>query len=266
MTLEDISGVFDLNSLTGGNPVITGVLAGLFIMLTTSLGAALIFLFSSRGKISFHFSMSFAAGVMLAASFTSLILPAIEMAGFIPTTASGILIGFLVMMIVERTSPHEHIVLGYEGPEPGRKILKKAWLLAIAVMIHNFPEGLAVGVSVAYSIPLGLATAIAIGIQDIPEGLAVALPVSSTSGRGKGFLVGVISGFSELLMAVIGAIVFDELRMILPLGMSFSGGAMLYVTLKEVIPEVYGENYSPTKATAGFLTGFLMMLYLDSAL
>lgn len=255
-----------LDSLTGGNPVIAGIMAGAFIMITTSLGAAAIFLFSGRRRISFHLSMSFAAGIMLAASFTSLILPAIDMAGFIPTVASGILMGFLVLIAVERALPHEHLVLGYEGPESAKKIFKKAWLLAIAVIIHNFPEGLAVGVSVAYSIPLGLATALAIGIQDVPEGLAVALPVSSLSGRSKGFIIGVISGLSELVMAVIGAMVFNELRILLPLGMSFSGGAMLYVTLKEVIPEVYGENYSPMKATAGFLSGFLVMLYLDSAL
>ncbi|MEM3538016.1 MAG: ZIP family metal transporter, partial [Candidatus Korarchaeum sp.] len=232
-----------LEEFTDGDPMIASLLAGTFITLTTSLGAASMFMFGERTRPALHFSMSFAAGIMLVASFTSLILPAMGMADFFPTVLSGFLTGFLTLIIIERLLPHEHPVLGYEGPEAARRALKKAWLLAIAVIIHNFPEGLAVGVSITYSIPLGMATAIAIGVQDIPEGLAVALPLSSLVGRGKGFLVGVLSGLSELLMALISTVIIEGFEVVLPLAMSFAGGAMLYVTLKEVIPEVYSEDY-----------------------
>lgn len=255
-----------IEEVTAGDPIVASFIAGTFIMLTTSLGAALMLIFSGRVRPTLHFSMSFAAGIMLVASFTSLILPSMEMAEFFPTVLSGFLVGFFALIVIERLLPHEHPVLGYEGPEVARRALKKAWLLAVAVIIHNFPEGLAVGVSVTYSISLGMATAIAIGVQDIPEGLAIALPTSSILGKRKGFLIGVLSGLSELLMALISAAALEEFKVVLPLGMSFAGGAMLYVTLKEVIPEVYGENYSTIKASVGFLMGFLVMLYLDSAL
>jgi ZIP family zinc transporter len=253
-----------LESLIGRDPLIASSIAGAFVALTTSSGAAMI-LILRREKLSLHFSMAFAAGIMLVASFTSLILPAIEASSF-PTVSLGIISGFGAILIVERLIPHEHPILGYEGPESARRLLRKVWLIAIAILIHNFPEGIAVGVSVAYSIPLGIATAIAIGIQDIPEGFAVALPVSSTGGKKLGFLIGVLSGVSELLMAIIGTLVFTELKELLPIGMGFAGGAMLFITLKEVIPEVYGENYSTLKATLGLLIGFMVMLYLDSAL
>ncbi|MCS7102948.1 MAG: ZIP family metal transporter [Candidatus Korarchaeum sp.] len=255
-----------IEEITAGDPMIASFIAGTFIMLTTSLGAASILILGEGVKSALNFSMSFAAGIMLVASFTSLILPAMEMTDFFPTIISGFLIGFFALIMIERFLPHEHPVLGYEGPEAARRAMKKAWLLAIAVIIHNFPEGLAVGVSIAYSIPLGMATAIAIGVQDIPEGLAIALPLSSLLGRREGLLIGVLSGLSELLMALISTMALKEFNLVLPFGMSFAGGAMLYVTLKEVIPEVYGENYSTFRASVGFLIGFLVMLYLDSAL
>lgn len=255
-----------VEEITAEDPIVASFIAGTFVMLTTSLGAALTFIFSGRVKPTLHFSMSFAAGIMLVASFTSLILPSMEMAEFFPTVLSGFLAGFSALIIIERLLPHEHPILGYEGPDAAKRALKKAWLLAIAVMIHNFPEGLALGVSVTYSIPLGMATAIAIGVQDIPEGLAVALPLSSLVGRGKGFLFGVLSGLSELLMALISTVILKGFEVVLPLAMSFAGGAMLYITLKEVIPEVYSESYSTIKASVGFLIGFLVMLYLDSTL
>ncbi len=262
-SLQQIASI--LESSIWGDPLVASSVAGAFVALTTSLGAAMIFLFSGRVRLSLHFSMAFAAGIMLVASFTSLILPAIEVSSF-PTVSLGIILGFGAILTIERMIPHEHPILGYEGPESAKRLLRKTWLIAIAILIHNFPEGIAVGVSVAYSIPLGIATAIAIGIQDIPEGFAVALPVSSAGGKKLGFLIGVLSGVSELLMVIIGALVFTELKELLPLGMGFAGGAMLFITLKEVIPEVYGENYSTLKATVGLIIGFMVMLYLDSAL
>jgi ZIP family zinc transporter len=251
-------------SIIGGNLIMGSLLAGLFVAFTTSLGSLGVFFF--RGKdLDMSLSLAFAAGVMLVASFTSLILPAISLSGF-PTVALGIALGVIAIHLTDRLVPHEHLVKGYEGPPAGKKILKKAWLIALAVIIHNLPEGLAVGTSIAYSIPVGLATAIAIGLQDIPEGLAVALPVSASRGKRYGLLIGVLSGVSETITALLGTLMFTAASWLLPVGLSFAGGAMIYVTLKEAIPEIYREEEPPLKITLGFLAGFYLMLFLDSAL
>ena len=133
-------------------------------------------------------ALAFSAGVMLVSSFTSLILPAIEISKSFLTVSLGILAGVVAIRLIDRFVPHEHLYMGYESPTIGKKLLRKIWLLALAVIIHNLPEGLAIGVSTAYSIPKGIATGIAISIQDVPEGLAVALPVSATSGTRRAIL------------------------------------------------------------------------------
>jgi len=253
-----------LASMSGGNVVLASLYAGLFVAATTSLGAAAVYLYR-EGSLDLTLALAFASGVMLVASFTSLILPAIELAGF-PAVAVGTALGIVAIHLADKLIPHEHILRGYEGPESARGLLKKAWLIALAVIIHNLPEGLAVGTSIAYSLPVGIATAIAIGLQDIPEGLAVALPLAAIKGRRSGALLGVLSGVSEALLAVLGAALFSLTSWLLPLGLSFSGGAMLYVTLKEAIPEIYREDEPPLKITLGFLAGFYLMLFLDSAL
>lgn len=251
-----------LESLTGGNTLVAALYAGLFVAATTSLGSTLIFFFK-EGSLDLTLSLAFAAGVMLVASFTSLILPALNLAGF-PPVALGTALGVLVIHLVDRLVPHEHLVRGYEGPPSAARLLRKAWLVALAVIIHNLPEGLAVGTSMAYSIPVGMATALAIGLQDVPEGLAVAMPVAASRGRRAGVLLGILSGFSETLTAVVGAALFTLAGWLLPLGLSFAGGAMLYVTLKEAVPEIYREDEPPLKITLGFLAGFYLMLFLDS--
>ncbi|ABL79174.1 ZIP family metal transporter [Thermofilum pendens] len=248
-----------------GDPVLASLAMGLFVAFTTSLGAVPV-LFGKKAWRHFTLALSFSAGVMLVSSFTSLILPALEATRSFALVSSGILLGVLAIMAVDRLVPHEHLLKGYEGPPEGRRLLKKSWLIALAVIIHNIPEGLAVGTSIAYSVPLGVATGLAIGLQDIPEGFAVAFPMAQVAGPRKGLAYGVLSGLSETLMAVLGAYFFTVFSALLPIGMSFSGGAMLYVTVKEVVPEIYREQSGEYAATAGFLLGFLLMLFLDSML
>jgi ZIP family zinc transporter len=255
-----------VESLSGGSVLVASVLAGAFVAATTALGSLAALAVRSGNPRWLTVSMSFAAGVMLVASFTSLILPALDLSGSFPVVALGIIAGVVAIRLVDRFVPHEHLVRGYEGPEAGRRLLRKAWLIALAVIIHNFPEGLAVGTTCAYSIPLGVATALAIGIQDIPEGVAVALPIASTRGRVAGFLLGLLSGLSELMMAVAGAALFTVFSTLLPLGMGFAGGAMIYVVLKEVVPELYASGEQELRITGGLLAGFLVMLFLDSSL
>uniref|UniRef100_A0A7C4FDJ7 ZIP family metal transporter n=1 Tax=Thermofilum pendens TaxID=2269 RepID=A0A7C4FDJ7_THEPE len=255
-----------VEELSGGSALAASALTGAFAAATTTLGSLAAFVVRGENPRWLTASMSFAAGVMLVASFTSLILPALELSRSFPVVALGIITGVVAIRLVDRFTPHEHLVRGYEGPEVGKKLLRKAWLIALAVIIHNFPEGLAVGTTCAYSVPLGVATALAIGIQDIPEGVAVALPVASTHGRLRGFLLGLLSGLSELVMAVAGAAFFTVFSTLLPLGMGFAGGAMMYVVLKEVVPELYTSGENELRVTTGFLAGFLVMLLLDSSL
>jgi len=254
-----------LEELAAGDKLVASALSGLFIALTTTAGAATVFLTKRESEPRMDVELSFAAGLMLVSSFTSLILPGIRAAGFIPV-AVGVALGVAAIHALDRLVPHEHAFKGYEGPPELRSALRKTWLLALAVLIHNLPEGLTVGVTTVYSIPLGVATAVAIGLQDIPEGLAVALPVSKVRGRSAGFIVGALSGFSETVMAAAAALLFDALTWLLPVGMGFAGGAMLYVTLKELVPEIYREEASELRVTIGFLIGFYTMLLLDSML
>jgi len=254
-----------LRDLSGDDVIVASFYSGLFVAMTTTLGSVPV-LARRKGKdMEMTLSLAFAAGVMLVASFTSLILPALEMTDFY-VVGVGILLGVLTIFAVDRLIPHEHFLKGYEGPEHGRRMLKRIWLIAMAMLIHNLPEGLAVGTTMAYSVPVGVATAVAIGVQDMPEGLAVALPVAELRGRWMGFVIGALSGLSEMIMVLVGASLFSHFKVILPLGMAFSGGAMLYVTLKEAIPEIYGEGSSELKATIGLLAGFYLMLFLDSML
>ncbi|MFA4662456.1 ZIP family metal transporter [Pyrococcus kukulkanii] len=239
---------------------------GLFVALTTSLGALLAVFVRRIPAWGIDFSLSFAAGIMLVASFTSLILPGIEESGFLQVSI-GIILGVGLIYLLDRYLPHEHLTKGYEGPPGLKEKLRKAWLLALAMIIHNLPEGLAVGISIAFSSKDGLITALAIGIQDFPEGTAVSLPLAAVQGkRLKPILLGVVSGVAEMIMVILGYVFFSYFSGFLGYGMGIAGGAMLYVTVKELIPEIYKGETSETIVTLGFLTGFYIMLFLDSTL
>lgn len=207
--------------------------------------------------------LSFSAGIMLVASFTSLILPAIEVSGFF-IVFIGFFIGVLIMMLINHYVPHQHFERGYEGPEWFRNRVPMIWLIILSILIHNLPEGLAVGVVSSTGFREGLIIAIAIGVQDIPEGFAVAFLLTMMDRRiGKALYVSFLSGFSETLMAVLAAFVSMYSRYLLPLLLALAGGSMIYVVTHEIIPETFRSGYE-TYASIGFLIGFIIMLWLDT--
>lgn len=234
------------------------------ILLTfgTFLGSLLAVLLK-KPLFSVSLSLAFSGGVMLVASFTSLILPGIQLGGFWKV-ALGVCAGFAFMAFVENLVPHEHTVKGREGLSAQR--VSRLYLIVLAVVVHNVPEGLSVGIASAYSTQKGWETAIAIALQDIPEGLVVSLPLMLISG-GIIFpmLAGFLSGFLESLFALLGYGFFELFRELLSAGMGFGGGAMVYITVKEVFPEAYAEGRH-TLSTLAFLAGFLLMLFLDTSL
>jgi len=236
-------------------------LASLLLVVGTALGSFMVLFFRGKTPPSLNVSLSFAGGVMLTASFTSLILPAVEKGGFFKT-ALGVTIGFGVMAFVERLFPHEHPTMGQEGILPLK--MKKLTLIVVGIIIHNIPEGISVGIATAYSGKDGLATALAISLQDIPEGLVVSLPIYALGGgMGTALVIGFLSGAIEGLFSLLG---FGFMRIFegsLPVGMGFGGGAMLYITVKEVFPEAYSEG-RVLATTLGFLAGVLLMLFLDT--
>jgi len=212
-------------------------------------------------------SLSFAAGVMIVASFTSLILPAIDLTGSFTPAGIGIFLGVLLIYGIDNFIPHEHIIKGYEGPKEFKEKLKLVWLVVLAVIIHNLPEGLAVGISIVYNLNAGLVTAIAIGIQDFPEGTVVSLPLATIQKkRLVPILLGALSGIAEMVMVILGAFLFSIFKSFLPYGLGLAGGAMLYVTVKEMIPEIYKRQENEKLVTLGFFLGFYVMLFLDSML
>lgn len=208
--------------------------------------------------------LGFTGGVMLVASFTSLILPAVEEWGFWQV-GLGILGGVALIRALDVFTPHEHLMRGYEGPAELANKVKRSWLVALAITIHNIPEGLAVGVSTAYDPKLGLATALAIAIQDVPEGVAVVMPFLRYQLVRTAVAVGVLSALVEGGAALVSGVMTAGLPSVLGLAMGVAGGAMLYVTTAELYPEIYAEGRRKTYPTFGFILGVLLMLYLDTA-
>ncbi len=242
------------------------VLAGLFVFLTTSLGAFASVFFKRFPKTGLDVSLAFSGGIMLVASFTSLILPSIEK-GNIYITIIGIIAGFLLIHIIDIYIPHEEHLLKYNISSIYNNKVRSIILIVLAIIIHNIPEGIAVGVSIVNDIHKGWATAIAIGIQDIPEGLAVSLPLIFLTNRLIiPVFIGILSGFSEFLFAVLGGLAFSIFSVLLPFGLSMAGGAMVYITIKEVFPELYKTEKNKNLITLGFLIGMIVMLYLDTTL
>jgi ZIP family zinc transporter len=236
-------------------------LASLLLVIGTALGSFMVLFFRETALSSLNVSLSFAGGVMLTASFTSLILPAVEKGGFFKT-ALGVTIGFGVIAFVERLFPHEHPTMGQEGILPLK--MKKLILIVVGIIIHNIPEGLSVGITTAHSGKDGLATALAISLQDIPEGLVVSLPIYALGG---GMITALAVGFLrdaiEGLFSLLGFGFMRAFEGSLPVGMGFGGGAMLYITVKEVFPEAYSEGRT-FATTLGFLAGVLLMLFLET--
>ena len=261
------------------NPILQALLATIFTWGMTAAGAATVFLTKNVSRSLLNAMLGFAAGVMIAASFWSLLAPAIEMSegsgvpGWIPATV-GFLLGGAFLWVVDRILPHLHLGLEIEQAEGIKTTWQRSVLLVTAITLHNFPEGLAVGVAfgaVAAGLPAAtlagaIALAIGIGIQNFPEGLAVAMPLRREGfSRRKSFVYGQASGLVEPIAGVIGAAAVLLMQPILPYALSFAAGAMIYVVVEELIPESQ-QGQETHMSTIGAMLGFAVMMMLDVAL
>ncbi len=261
------------------NPILLAFLATLFTWGVTALGAALVFFFKSINKVVLNSMLGFASGVMIAASFWSLLKPAIDMAASmgqnpIMPALIGFLSGGAFLLIVDRILPHLHNGLAVSQAEGIKTSWQRSILLVLAITLHNIPEGLAVGVAFG---ALGLAgspatfgasvaLAIGIGIQNFPEGAAVSIPLRREGmSRGKSFFYGQVSGIVEPIAAVLGALLVVSVQPILPYALAFAAGAMIYVVVEELIPESQQHGHSDF-STIGAMLGFAVMMFLDVAL
>ena len=238
-----------------------GSVASLVAGLATGAGALPV-LFTRRISDRFlDILLGFAAGVMLAATSFSLLVPSVELGG--PWVAVlGLLLGAVVLHLIDRFIPHFSPAFGVEGP-PSR--LSRVWLFVLAITIHNFPEGLAVGVSFGSGdVAAGFVIATAIGLQNMPEGLAVAVPlVREGYSRRRALWYGTLTGLVEPLGGLLGAAIVAISRPILPWGLAFAAGAMLFVIADEMIPESHRKGYK-REATFGLIAGFIVMMLLDT--
>jgi ZIP family zinc transporter len=266
----------------GLDPILQSLFGGLFTYGLTALGAALVFFTRSVNYKLLDAMMGFAAGVMIAASFWSLLVPSIDMAAsqgvieWMPAVI-GFLTGGIFLRICDAYMPHLHLGLPREEAEGINTTWRRATLLVLAITLHNIPEGLAVGVlfgAAASGVdPTGTATiagaislALGIGIQNFPEGVAVSMPLRREGiSVGKSFWYGQLSGIVEPISAVIGAAAVIFIRPILPYALAFAAGAMIYVVVEELIPESQHRGNADI-ATLGTMIGFSVMMVLDVAL
>jgi ZIP family zinc transporter len=272
------------------SPIIQALYAGLFTWILTALGSALVFLFKSSNRKVLDTSLGFTGGVMIAASFWSLLSPAIayvEMQNDIGITKSpswlapaiGFFLGALFLYILDKTIPHLHLFAKKEEAEGMETNWRKTILLVLAIALHNIPEGLAVGVAFGalanpelsgmnevFSIGSAIALAIGIGIQNFPEGFAVSMPLRRQGvSRWKSWKWGQLSAIVEPIFAVIGAAIVMQILPILPYALSFAAGAMIFIVVEEVIPESQ-RGGNTDLATMGLIAGFITMMILDVAL
>ena len=268
-----------INWLKGFDPVVQALFATLFTWALTALGASMVFAFKSINRKVLNGMLGFAAGVMIAASFWSLLAPAIEMAEHTSTpawipAAVGFLSGGAFLFAVDKILPHLHLNNPIEEAEGIKTSWQRSVLLVLAITLHNIPEGLAVGVAfgaVAAGFPSAslagaIALAIGIGIQNFPEGAAVSIPLRREGfSRFKSFAYGQASGIVEPIAGVIGALTVIAMKPILPYALSFAAGAMIYVVVEELIPESQQDSKTDI-STIGAMLGFTIMMILDVAL
>lgn len=243
------------------NIILIGTLASLIAGAATVVGASSVFFVRRVSDKFLDVSMGFAAGVMLAATFFGLISPAIKIGG-ISRTASGILLGAAFLILMEKVIPHMHRVTGAKGP-PTR--LGKMSLFILAITIHNFPEGLTVGVGFAGgTIAAGIVLAIGIGVQNIVEGLAVALSVFRGKNKVmKAFLIASFTCVVEPIGGFLGISIVSLGKFLVPYGLAFAAGAMLFVTVEELIPETHSRG-NVRESTIGIILGFILMMVLET--
>tara|TARA_A100001015_G_scaffold261295_1_gene306718 strand:+ start:2416 stop:3264 length:849 start_codon:yes stop_codon:yes gene_type:complete len=281
--MESLINFFESQS----SPITQSLYAGLFTWILTAIGAGLVFFFNSTNRKFLDAALGFTGGVMIAASFWSLLSPAIStvevqnelgltnLPPFLPP-AIGFFLGALFMYILDKSIPHLHIFGKIEEAEGPKSDLKKTSLLVLAIAIHNIPEGLAVGVafgalaSPEYSSVFTLGSAVAlglgIGIQNFPEGFAVSMPLRRAGfSKMKSWKWGQLSAIVEPIFAVIGAAFVILVYPILPYALAFAAGAMIFIVVEEVIPESHrGGNIDI--ATMGLIIGFIVMMSLDVSL
>jgi len=263
---------------TDASPVWMAFMATLFTWLLTALGAGVVLFFKNVSRKLLDGMLGFAAGVMIAASFWSLLAPSIEMAekmgipSWIPAVI-GFLAGGFFLRLVDWLLPHLHIGFGEEHTEGIKTGWQRSVLLVLAITLHNIPEGLAVGVAfgaLASNVPDAnlagaLALAVGIGIQNFPEGMAVSVPLRREGlSPFKSFWYGQISGMVEPIAGVLGAAAVIFVKPILPYALAFAAGAMIYVVVEELIPESQLHKNTDL-ATVGAMLGFAVMMALDVA-
>ena len=268
-----------VNWFSGLNPVVQALIATLFTWFLTALGAGLVFFFKHINRKVLDGMLGFAAGVMIAASYWSLLAPAIEMAeegglpAWIPATV-GFLMGGFFLWIIDKILPHLHLGFPREEAEGIKTSWHRSVLLVLAITLHNIPEGLAVGVAFgalasdlpAASLAGAIALALGIGIQNFPEGTAVSVPLRREGfSRLKSFWYGQLSGVVEPMAGVLGALAVILIKPLLPYALAFAAGAMIYVVVEELIPESQLEKNTDI-ATMGAMGGFAVMMTLDVAL
>jgi ZIP family zinc transporter len=264
----------------GLNPIIQALMGTLFTWGVTALGSGLVFFFKSINRKVLDGMLGFAAGVMIAASYWSLLAPAIamteEMGGVFPwvPATGGFLLGGAFLWIVDKILPHLHLGLPMEEAEGIKTTWQRSVLLILAITLHNIPEGLAVGVAFgalaagypAASLAGAIALALGIGIQNFPEGTSVSVPLRREGmSRLRAFWYGQLSGIVEPIAGVLGAAAVILMRPILPYALAFAAGAMIFVVVEELIPESQLEH-NTDMATVGAMLGFAVMMTLDVAL
>lgn len=261
------------------SPVMQALIATTFTWIVTALGAGVVFLFKELQRKWFDGMLGFTGGVMLAASYWSLLAPSIEMSenmGFISwiPPAIGFGAGALFLFFLDKFIPHLHINFKESEKEGVQTNWHKTTLLVLAITLHNIPEGLAVGVAfgaIAHGIEgatLGgaIALAIGIGLQNFPEGIAISMPLRRQGvSKFKSFWYGQLSAIVEPVAGVIGAVSVLYARPLLPFALAFAAGAMVYVVVEEVIPEAQRDKYTDI-ATLGLIIGFIVMMTLDVSL
>jgi len=268
-----------IHFLEAHHPVMQAFFATLFTWAMTAAGASVIFFSRSVSKKLLDSMLGFAAGVMIAASIWSLLIPGIEMAremGMCPwlTAAVGFMGGGITLRIIDKFLPHIHPGLCQGAREGVKTSLRRSTLLVLAVTLHNIPEGLAVGVAFgavaaglsSATIGGALALAIGIGLQNFPEGAVVSMPLRREGmSRRKGFFVGQASGMVEPVAGVIGALFVLQMQSILPYVLAFAAGAMIFVVVEELIPESQSTESHIDIVTMATMAGFAVMMILDVA-
>ena len=264
------------------NPIMAALYASLFTWGMTALGASLVFFFKKAKRSVMDAMLGFTGGVMVAASFWSLLSPAIDNSpgeGFtkVIPAATGFLLGAIVLFGLDELLPHLHINFKREEAEGVKTDWHSTTLLVLAITLHNIPEGLAVGVLFGAAANLegveqiamitsAISLAIGIGIQNFPEGFAVSMPLKRQGVSGlKSFWYGQLSAVVEPVAAVLGAVAVSVFTPILPYALAFAAGAMIFVVIEEVIPETQRDKYTDL-ATMGFIGGFVVMMCLDVGL